>query len=605
MTKALPTELVPVVVGLEADSSPLRDIDVSAAIHGICDVHWPKDTEMPSPWLAECIAFDFFPEHSHEYTKWGTYYGPQSIFPAEGGAYIHPNISQITPEIIEYWKQRFQEAKHPILRLRYADLVWDFSPKVCKKGGGVEAARTVIDTTIRIAEQCLTKHAIDGIKKLKRAFSISLSIRDQERQNQLITTIINYEKNHADNEKAGTWVFPFDMFMGESKVNLTPEQEQEVIKALEGRLTWAVTVPDGEKYPRDHFAANKAAERLGRYYASTQRDADKVRVLRMYAQAVLASSRRTTSMVACSWLRTAYDLMLKFGLSEEADRLVITMSERGATAKDEMTCISHTMQVPTDEIEQFLNDLTKGDENDAAAQIAVDFIPDPIEVEKQVKELAQKTVLTSLVPLTFIDESGRNVATVGSVEDDLAGRVVKQIADNMIIDSMFLGFALNRWVEHYHVTPEKLVTRLLRSPLFKPEQEALLLRGVQAYFNKDDMVVAHLLVPQIEAAIRQLFVIGGKNIYRPSRNGGLDLDTLGNLLRDTSLEKVLGVKSPKYLQVLLVDPRGWNIRNNVCHGMIQFNGNNRILSDRLIHVLLLLSFIQKTEKNNPVSSSSS
>jgi hypothetical protein len=605
MTKGLPTELVPVMVGLEADSSPLRDIDVSAAIHGICDVHWPKGTEMPPSWLAEYIAFDFYPEHSHEYTKWGTYYGPQSIFPAEGAAYIHPNISQITPEIIEYWKQRFLEAKHPILRLRYADLVWDFSPKVCKESRGVEAARAVIDTTVMIAEQSLAKHEIDCIKKLKRALSISLSIRDQARQNQLITTIINYEKNHADNDKAGTWVFPFDMFMGESKVNLTPEQEQEVIKALEGRLTWAVAVPDGEKYPRDQFAANKAAKRLGRYYASKQRNADKGRVLRMYAHAVLASSRQTTSMVACARLRTAYDLMLQFGLSEEADSLAITMNERGATTKDEMTCISHTMQVPSDEIEHFLNDLTKGDENDAAAQIAVDFIPDPVEVEKQVKELAKKAILTSLFSLTIIDESGRNVATVGSVEDDLAGRVVKQIADNMIIGSMFLGFALNRWVEHYHVTPEKLVTRLLISPLFKPEQKTMLLRGVQAYFDKDDMVVAHLLVPQIEAAIRQLFVIGGQNIWHPGQNGGFDLETLGTMLRNPYFEKVFGVKIPKYLQVLLVDPRGWNIRNNVCHGMIQFNGNNRILSDRLIHVLLLLSFIQKTEKNNPVSSSSS
>ncbi len=599
----LPAELVPAMAALEACPGPLRECEASSAIQCACKARWPKGSKLPPPWLAEYIAFDFCPNYRHEeYTDWNTYYGPQSILATEGGScIIHPNIRQITPEIIAYWKQRFQEAKHPILRLRYADLVWDFSPKVCKKSGGIESARTVIDATIEVAERSLAKHVFDGSKKLNRALSISLRIKDIKRQEKLATTILAYERNHAENEAAGTWGLAFDSLLGDQVVAVTQEQESEIIQALEARLAWVGAIPEDGKYPRDHFAAEVAAERLARYYVRKQRNADKERVLQAYAQAVLSASKRTMALVACTWLRKAYDLMRHFGFSDEEDRLAVAMGERGATAKDELVPISFTTQVPKDEIDRCLDELMKNDEDTALAKVVDYFIPDPVHAESQVKKMAKKMVLSSIVSLTMIDESGRNVATVGSVEEDLAGRVVKQIADNMIWGSMFLTLALGKWIEHYRVTPEKLVMRLLTSPVFKPEQKPVLLRGVQAYFDKDDIAAIHFLVPQIEAAIRQLFVICRRNIWRLGRNGGLDLYTLGDLLRDKFLAEVLdpklGSKIPKYLQVFLVDPRGWNIRNEVCHGMLQFDGNCRQVSDRLLHVLLFLSFIRKTEKN--------
>jgi len=44
-----------------------------------------------------------------------------------------------------------------------------------------------------------------------------------------------------------------------------------------------------------------------------------------------------------------------------------------------------------------------------------------------------------------------------------------------------------------------------------------------------------------------------------------------------------------YLQVLLCDPRGWNLRNDVCHGLLAEKMYCATATNRVIHALLVLA----------------
>jgi hypothetical protein len=58
---------------------------------------------------------------------WGTYYGPVGVLHDEQGIRVEmPPIAEITPDVIAYWQERTRTARHPLLRIRYADLVWEF-----------------------------------------------------------------------------------------------------------------------------------------------------------------------------------------------------------------------------------------------------------------------------------------------------------------------------------------------------------------------------------------------------------------------------------------------------------------------------------------------
>src|SRR5690606_22319830 len=61
---------------------------------------------------------------------WGTYYGPEmSSIDKDGNRSDPPPLELITPDCIAYWTTRMNAAKHPALRARYADMVWDLSHK--------------------------------------------------------------------------------------------------------------------------------------------------------------------------------------------------------------------------------------------------------------------------------------------------------------------------------------------------------------------------------------------------------------------------------------------------------------------------------------------
>jgi hypothetical protein len=116
---------------------------------------------------------------------------------------------------------------------------------------------------------------------------------------------------------------------------------------------------------------------------------------------------------------------------------------------------------------------------------------------------------------------------------------------------------------------------------------------LNAYFCEDYLVAIHLLIPQIEEAIRNLIEYSGGNVLKPSRNGGYQLRTFDDLLRDDLIERGLGENFANYFRILFTDQRGWNLRNEVCHGMANPNRFDAQTADRVIHGLLCLGLIKK------------
>ena len=110
------------------------------------------------------------------------------------------------------------------------------------------------------------------------------------------------------------------------------------------------------------------------------------------------------------------------------------------------------------------------------------------------------------------------------------------------------------------------------------------------------MTAVHLLIPQIENALRVLLEKAGGSVLKPARGGGFNLKVLDDLLRDPLLIQVFGEDIVFYFHALLVDPRGWNLRNCVCHGLCDASEFGPSMSDRIIHVLLCLALVRKKEQ---------
>lgn len=103
----------------------------------------------------------------------------------------------------------------------------------------------------------------------------------------------------------------------------------------------------------------------------------------------------------------------------------------------------------------------------------------------------------------------------------------------------------------------------------------------------------HVIIPQIEQALRELLILRGVPTLKAGRNGLMQLKNLNDILREPAIKESLGDDLRLYLLTFLADERGQNIRNNICHGLAAPAQFNQRLSDQTLHPLLAVSLVRK------------
>jgi hypothetical protein len=172
-----------------------------------------------------------------------------------------------------------------------------------------------------------------------------------------------------------------------------------------------------------------------------------------------------------------------------------------------------------------------------------------------------------------------------------------QMSQNLSFEGLFLRQAIERAFKKHEPTVDLILEYLFRSPLFLDQRKSVIAKGIQAYLDADWMTAAHLLIPQIEEGLRQLLLLANRPVFKPGRHGGLHLRALDDMLTDPAIIHAFTEKKTTYLRVLLTDPRGWNLRNNLCHGILEPDGIGSGFADRILHVFLLFGLIRRKDKD--------
>lgn len=591
----LETSISEMVDNLDLLSEPFAEYHISRAVNSF--IKEQEKQEIPCQWIAEAMAFDFVHNYQNRETGWGTYYGPMMVWNSDDGtATESPSIKLVTPEILEYWEERSKKAKHPILILRYADLVWDFSKTITNKTANFSVAHTIVDSTIEIAKSNCHKYETDIITKLERALVVAISINDPERINNVRDIIIQYEDNISEDSKPGLWGFSFDLLLKNKKVTVAEDTKDKIIQDLEKRLEKLSDPTDKEKL--DPWAAEAAALRLAKHYRSLNQKEDVERVILKFGAAFEVACEDASPLQASGWLQRVHSVYLEYGLREEAEKIAIKLKEIGPKVNDEMQSFSHEIKVTHEEMNKYVDSIIDDDVETTFVRIAIQYVPKKDQVENQLKDLAKKAPITYLVHRQIQDHQGRPVAFIGSLEDDLIGHIVHLSSQNMQIASPFIRRVVSEVIARFKLNPKDIIEYLYQSPVFDDEKKEIIHTGIKAYLEDNHLVAIHLLIPQIECAFRKLVEHTGGSVLKSGRGGGMHLKTLDELLRDQRIINIFGDDISLYFRILLTDQRGWNLRNDVCHGISPAATFQVIISDRIFHALLCLSLVRDKENNN-------
>lgn len=191
---------------------------------------------------------------------------------------------------------------------------------------------------------------------------------------------------------------------------------------------------------------------------------------------------------------------------------------------------------------------------------------------------------------------GRTELKLGENEPQIKGHVRIEVISHVAEDSVYLQHALKSLFLQFNDPILWLLQFLEERSITDSNRRPVLHRGLTAVLDGDDLVAAHLLIPQLEYVLRRLAAGWGASTYKPNRGEGIDLKTLDELLRDPVVELSLGKNVAEYLRVLLTHRGGGNLRNHVCHGVVEPERLDWFTSTVLVHVLLVLATVRETRQ---------
>jgi hypothetical protein len=378
---------------------------------------------------------------------------------------------------------------------------------------------------------------------------------------------------------------------------LPPAEQDAVVVAMEERL---VRLAGVEPHPH---TVEAAALPLAEFYRQRGRVDDVARVLRAYAWLVVAAGRKMQGMAAVSFLDRLHAVLEEYGLRADAAALCGEMQEQGKRSVSELKQFDTTIRIPAEEMAEAVDSVLSGTTEEALKKIAFWFVPDREDAVDRVRELANEAPLMADTPKAIVDRYGQRIAMVGSVEDDLEGNVVQHVAQRLQFMAAHLRATFDAARTRIGLGADLLMAEVRQSPVFDEDKHSLVEEGLRAYFSDQHAAAVHLLVPQVEAAIRRLAIMSGVMPYRRKKKD-LELRALGNLLADPQLEAVLDPRLAFYLRILLTDVRGWNLRNEVCHGLFQGANFGPVVADRVVHVIMLLMWIRRRAAGDESAQSS-
>lgn len=573
---------------LEASPDPIEEHRVASALR-----EWGRSHEVTREAQFEDMAFSF---HAHEHqdpSVWELYFGPMMSGTTESGErWDVPSLSDVSADTLDYWTRRALESRHPVLKARYADLCWELPKRLPDARPSYEMAKVAIDAYLAAVEQRRYQHSVTLVGKLKRALEISLQIADPGRLAIVRDALIALESDIAEDESLGLWGFAFDSLIEPPNrhIAVSDEQREQLVAALEARLDRFHKADATAFHPS---GAEAAALRLAAYYKREGESKDVARVMGVYAAAVRKMQGVAAPMVLAHCLETLHEHLVQLGLRDDAKALTTEIREAGQQSLADMKEFSTSIEVPAEEVEAFFTELLHGTSEEVLVRFAVHFLPRQEELEAQLLQLSRDAPLSFLFSTAVKDDEGRTVARVGPIEGDLEGQLVRHTSQSLSLRIPWLREALRRGRSDGLVTFESVSEFVFGSPPFQSSRQPLMAAGLDAYFRDDTLAAVHILVPQIEQAIRYLTGLLQAPTLNARRDGGFRARVLDDLLREPALESVLGKDVVAYLRVLLTDERGWNVRNLVCHGLAAPNTFGAPVADRLLHAILLLSLVRE------------
>lgn len=526
----------------------------------------------------EQLAFQFV-TNSDSYD-----YGIESYFKPyyQFGDEIYPSVEAITPEALIYWGKRSNESKNPYLIARYSDLVWNFNklyPGTIEKPF-IYAIRAIENyIQFSLSDSTKKRSQFDIKHGIIRALKLAETLNQKDKFEDIYKKMIEIE-NLIEDESIGLWGFCFDEML-EKSTGVPIKIENEIISKIEQRIERLLNLNDKEtnKYNAIEYAVSKLTK-----YFHKKGIVDKVHPLLDIIEKVIDETEEPhIKEFRYNKLLELYDAVQ---LHQSDNRIIRKMSNAAEKAKNNLKEASFSTQIKREELETFINSYYTGNLTNDLRVVAVRFIPNIEDNLRMIDDQRSKGIglLSELVTHVKINKDGMAITTMDlSNEND---RLANHLEITIGVQMSFFNDIMMKFEKEYNLDAEKLGRALMQSPILIEENHGILLSALQNYFNEDYLAFIHIMIPYIEATLRNLIKLTGDSIYKLNKSGtGYDAILLGDILSKEYLEEIMPKDLVYYYKYLYNDKKGFNLRNIIAHGVAHPQLFNKENANKIMHTL--------------------
>ena len=547
------------------------------------------------------------PESHHEWTAFmlqpndqdstfGGYFGPQwTQVDKQGNLYCTPAREDISSDAVFYWERRYKVAVNALMRMRYAALVWDFKRHICNTNYEADLYRTYVDAMLEVANNDLSSHPVVTALVLERLFCIAKNQPADLAKAK--AALCAFEARHATDNSVRFWACQFQL-MRDNKKCFTKDEIDTLVSAHEARLQRLQQPNTNGKI--DVWTLDSQANLLADFYNSGQQRDEVRRVLKVVELAHKQSFDPSNPLQRMGILEQLHHKYVHYGLHDDANALLSEIQEAGTLASRTLQKHGYEYTIPQDVFDR-ADDLfgTKAFSDEERWQNFVfQFIPSKDEAKKSLAEVAKQAPLYYMTGTNLMDYKGRPMSVIGSYEQDPEGNLVMHITEHLNFETTFLGIAIRKMRDIGLMTTDRIMSDIIEPcPLYDDFTYAVIRQALDFLFGDMPVVACHLLVPQIEAAIRNLVENEGVSVIKQQKHveKGFQLITLDELLSKEPVKRVFSPDGATYLRLVLTDQRPLNIRNDLCHGILPPNNFHSGVAARLLHVLVMIGMVRIKE----------
>ncbi|HHT9124967.1 MAG TPA: DUF4209 domain-containing protein [Candidatus Brocadiia bacterium] len=539
-----------------------------------------KETEQKLIW--EHQLFDFMTDTEAGKPEKDKRFYPKATFVTENGKTINvPEITDFKDDSIEYFKKRTHETKNTVLKARYSDFVWEI-----KKDPSF--GKVAVDCYLELLEDYYQK---TWFFRLADAFYRIIYLSMLKVVNDAKFRIIKEKLfDYLDKMiKDGHHRFCLELLDAFTHIKKERTIDDEYNKALSISQQCAQHFRKAQNFYLERSFL-EIEEKLNSIYSH----ADLFRMTRerraqSFVDEALFREEKNDFLAAAIIYQDALKIYQQLGDREKINLYKNKLTEANKKSVKGFKRVSIETRIPNEEIEKLTDIiLIAPNLNEALIRLVFDdLLPNYQDLVKQTEDMKTTNPLQFLVNTQVIDKEGHLL----SVDKDPSYSIL--IRNSMLhikFKTILINRIIERLIQEKGLNKDNLILYLKNWGLIDDNNLKIIEHGIERYFAEDYISSMCILVPQLEAVIRSLLKKGGiQTISFERGTTSTQESNLSELLERPEVREIFGETLHWYIKLVSVEKLGLNLRNDIAHGLIEFEKCNLSNTNIILHIFILLT----------------